>query len=85
MIIDLDAHQGIHVVTLITTNFYVGNGHERDMVGVSDVYIVDFYNAYIYPNDLAARRRIDVEVLDHRLSLLLLLTRLGETGAVHWR
>lgn len=37
MIIDLDAHQG--------------NGHERDHINRSDVFIVDAYNHNIYPGD----------------------------------
>lgn len=40
MIIDLDAHQG--------------NGHERDAIGDEDVYIVDFYNHKVYPQDYEA-------------------------------
>ena len=45
MIIDLDAHQG--------------NGHGRDFIGDEDTYIVDVYNADIYPNDGFAKRGID--------------------------
>jgi histone deacetylase 11 len=41
MIVDLDAHQG--------------NGHERDFIGDSDTYIIDFYNAGIYPGDIHAK------------------------------
>ena len=37
MVIDLDAHQG--------------NGHERDFLEDDDCYIIDFYNANIYPGD----------------------------------
>lgn len=37
MIVDLDAHQG--------------NGHERDHLQDEGVFIVDFYNHYIYPDD----------------------------------
>ncbi|XP_065684720.1 histone deacetylase 11 [Hydra vulgaris] len=43
MIIDLDAHQG--------------NGHERDFIDKS-VYIMDAYNAYIYPSDSSAEAAI---------------------------
>ncbi|XP_071512493.1 histone deacetylase 11-like isoform X1 [Panulirus ornatus] len=48
MIIDLDAHQG--------------NGHERDFMGRKDVYILDIYNKYIYPNDKYAKRAISRKV-----------------------
>ena len=44
MIVDLDAHQG--------------NGHERDFVDDKRVYILDAYNAGIYPMDFPARRAI---------------------------
>jgi len=46
MIIDLDAHQG--------------NGHARDFIGDKDVYVVDFFNADVYPHDEAAKRGIDL-------------------------
>uniref|UniRef100_A0A1B0AHJ5 Histone deacetylase 11 n=1 Tax=Glossina pallidipes TaxID=7398 RepID=A0A1B0AHJ5_GLOPL len=48
MIIDLDAHQG--------------NGHERDFLNNSNVYIMDMYNAYIYPKDEPAKLAIDCGV-----------------------
>ncbi|KAM0944748.1 putative histone deacetylase [Dioscorea sansibarensis] len=48
MIIDLDAHQG--------------NGHERDFSNDRRVYIMDMYNAAIYPLDFEARRYIDQKV-----------------------
>ena len=41
MIVDLDAHQG--------------NGHERDFLHDSKVYIFDCYNKWIYPNDKPAK------------------------------
>ncbi|XP_062127222.1 histone deacetylase 11 isoform X1 [Drosophila sulfurigaster albostrigata] len=44
MIIDLDAHQG--------------NGHERDFKNVDSVYILDMYNASIYPKDNEAKTSI---------------------------
>ncbi|KXJ10690.1 histone deacetylase 11 [Exaiptasia diaphana] len=44
MIIDLDAHQG--------------NGHELDFMNDQCVYIMDVYNAYIYPGAMRARRAI---------------------------
>lgn len=43
--IDLDAHQG--------------NGVARDAMDDRSVFILDMYNASIYPNDPDARRRID--------------------------
>lgn len=46
MIIDLDAHQG--------------NGHERDFMKDKDVFIIDFYNPDIFPNDEYAKDGIDV-------------------------
>ncbi|KAF3333431.1 histone deacetylase 2 isoform X1 [Carex littledalei] len=48
MIIDLDAHQG--------------NGHEKDFANDGRVYILDMYNAGIYPLDYEARRYIDQKV-----------------------
>ncbi|XP_073820375.1 histone deacetylase 11 [Musca autumnalis] len=51
MIIDLDAHQG--------------NGHERDFMDNSRVYIMDMYNYLIYPKDheakLAIRRAVELK------------------------
>lgn len=44
MIIDLDAHQG--------------NGHERDFLNDSSVYIMDMYNYQIYPKDVKAKAAI---------------------------
>lgn len=44
MIVDLDAHQG--------------NGHERDFKNVETVYILDMYNALIYPRDQEAKLSI---------------------------
>mmetsp|Transcript_28195 Transcript_28195/g.47239 ORF Transcript_28195/g.47239 Transcript_28195/m.47239 type:complete len:410 (+) Transcript_28195:61-1290(+) len=48
MIVDLDAHQG--------------NGHERDLMGDKDVYILDVYNSEVYPQDNAAKAAIDKKV-----------------------
>lgn len=48
MIVDFDAHQG--------------NGFGRDFIGDSDVFIVDAYNKDVYPNDIDAKRGIDVAV-----------------------
>lgn len=48
MIIDLDAHQG--------------NGHQRDFAKDENTFIVDAYNASIYPQDTPAKAGIDVAV-----------------------
>ncbi|EDW66498.1 histone deacetylase 11 isoform X1 [Drosophila virilis] len=44
MIVDLDAHQG--------------NGHERDFKNIEAVYILDMYNAFVYPKDHEAKLSI---------------------------
>lgn len=51
MIVDLDAHQG--------------NGHERDKLASKDkqIYIIDFYNPWIFPRDNYAKEAIDQEFL----------------------
>ncbi|XP_055697016.1 histone deacetylase 11 [Phlebotomus papatasi] len=50
MIVDLDAHQG--------------NGHERDFMDDDRVFILDMYNASIYPRDkeakVAIRRKVEL-------------------------
>ncbi|KAH8340582.1 hypothetical protein KR059_001667 [Drosophila kikkawai] len=53
MIVDLDAHQG--------------NGHERDFSNVAAVYILDMYNAFVYPRDHVAKEsiRCAVELRNH--------------------
>jgi len=48
MIVDLDAHQG--------------NGHGRDFLVDKDVCIVDAYNPYIYPGDIAAEQGINTRI-----------------------
>lgn len=48
LILDLDAHQG--------------NGYQIDFIDSPNVFIVDFYNHYIYPGDLAAKKAINVDV-----------------------
>ncbi len=48
MIVDLDAHQG--------------NGYEHDFINDEDAYIVDFYNYEVFPNDLEAKKAIDLKV-----------------------
>ncbi len=48
MIIDLDAHQG--------------NGPERDFMQDKNVFILDMYNAEIFPGDEAAKKGIALKV-----------------------
>ncbi|XP_037921147.1 histone deacetylase 11-like [Hermetia illucens] len=48
MIVDLDAHQG--------------NGHERDFMDDNRVFIMDMYNAMIYPKDHNAKLAIKCAV-----------------------
>ena len=48
MIVDLDAHQG--------------NGYEKDFLDDEQTFIVDFYNHYIFPNDIEAKRAISVDI-----------------------
>ncbi|XP_055903981.1 histone deacetylase 11 [Eupeodes corollae] len=48
MIVDLDAHQG--------------NGHERDFCNNNNVFILDMYNASIYPKDHVAKESIKCAV-----------------------
>jgi histone deacetylase 11 len=48
VIVDCDAHQG--------------NGHETDFLGDRNTFIIDVYNAEIYPNDRGAKRAIAVAV-----------------------
>ncbi len=48
MIVDLDAHQG--------------NGHETDFLADKQTFIVDAYNADIYPEDEDAKKAIDLAV-----------------------
>jgi len=48
MIIDLDAHQG--------------NGYARDFLDHENVFILDMYNRFIYPNDEFAKRGVDLKV-----------------------
>lgn len=49
--IDVDAHQG--------------NGNERAFMHRDDVLVLDIYNADIFPHDLEARRRIDIDLALH--------------------
>lgn len=48
MIIDLDAHQG--------------NGNEHVFRDDPNVHILDMYNKDVYPNDVLARERIDMDI-----------------------
>ena len=48
MIIDLDAHQG--------------NGYQRDYVLNHNIYIVDFYNHKIYPQDSEVKEAIAKDI-----------------------
>lgn len=50
LVIDLDAHQG--------------NGIERDKIehGDDDIFILDMYNGRAYPNDIIAKKSINVKV-----------------------
>ncbi|KAF9802869.1 hypothetical protein SFRURICE_015466 [Spodoptera frugiperda] len=41
---------------------FLGNGYERDFLGVPEVYIMDMYNKHIYPNDKEAKRAIRKKV-----------------------
>ncbi|KAH8417087.1 hypothetical protein KR222_002959 [Zaprionus bogoriensis] len=64
MIVDLDAHQG--------------NGHERDFKDAEAVYILDMYNAFIYPRDQEAKRSIRCGVeLRHMTGDLFYLRQLN--------
>ena len=38
---------------------FQGNGHERDFINISNVYIIDIYNGGIYPNDKIGKKRIN--------------------------
>ncbi|XP_031572592.1 histone deacetylase 11-like [Actinia tenebrosa] len=52
MIIDLDAHQG--------------NGHEADFMGDKQVYIMDVYNAHIYPGAMRVKSAVSRNIeLNH--------------------
>ena len=38
-------------------SIYQGNGHEADFDGDEQVYIIDVYNAFIYPGDTKVKSR----------------------------
>lgn len=66
MILDLDAHQG--------------NGHGRDFGDDPDVFIVDMYNSFIFPNDIHGMRGVDVDIhLKHMVDDEYYLAKLSDT------
>nr|XP_013803242.1 PREDICTED: histone deacetylase 11 isoform X2 [Apteryx mantelli mantelli] len=54
--------QGVSKATIIDLDAHQGNGHERDFMDDSRVYIMDAYNRYIYPGDGFAKRAIKRKV-----------------------
>ncbi|XP_072454355.1 histone deacetylase 11 isoform X7 [Notamacropus eugenii] len=54
--------EGISKATIIDLDAHQGNGHERDFMDDSRVYIVDIYNRNIYPGDGFAKRAIKRKV-----------------------
>ncbi|XP_048345962.1 LOW QUALITY PROTEIN: histone deacetylase 11 [Sphaerodactylus townsendi] len=50
--------EGVSKATIIDLDAHQGNGHERDFMEDSKVYIMDVYNRYIYPGDGFAKRAI---------------------------
>ncbi|XP_039627168.1 histone deacetylase 11 isoform X1 [Polypterus senegalus] len=50
--------EGISKATIVDLDAHQGNGHERDFMDDSRVYIMDVYNRYIYPGDGFAKRAI---------------------------
>ncbi|XP_010223219.1 PREDICTED: histone deacetylase 11 isoform X1 [Tinamus guttatus] len=54
--------QGVSKATIIDLDAHQGNGHERDFIDDSRVYIMDAYNRYIYPGDGFAKRAIKRKV-----------------------
>ncbi|XP_060094275.1 histone deacetylase 11 isoform X2 [Heteronotia binoei] len=50
--------EGVSKATIIDLDAHQGNGHERDFMEDSRVYIMDVYNRYIYPGDGFAKRAI---------------------------
>lgn len=43
-------------------NYFIlqGNGHERDFIGMPNVYVMDAYNSQIYPKDQFAKGGIQL-------------------------
>ena len=60
MIVDLDAHQG--------------NGYARDFMGDDRVYILDVYNADIYPHDTYAKGMPQIHSRGQRFCSLSIIT-----------
>ncbi|XP_019941959.2 histone deacetylase 11 [Paralichthys olivaceus] len=54
--------EGISRATIIDLDAHQGNGHERDFMDDSRVFIMDMYNRYIYPGDGFAKRAIKRKV-----------------------
>ncbi|XP_068939872.1 histone deacetylase 11 [Petaurus breviceps papuanus] len=54
--------EGVSKATIIDLDAHQGNGHERDFMDDSRVYIVDVYNRNIYPGDGFAKRAIKRKV-----------------------
>ncbi|XP_053545370.1 LOW QUALITY PROTEIN: histone deacetylase 11 [Bombina bombina] len=50
--------EGVTKATIIDLDAHQGNGHERDFLDDSRVYIMDVYNRYIYPGDTMAKKAI---------------------------
>ncbi|XP_027692895.1 histone deacetylase 11 [Vombatus ursinus] len=57
-----DRVEGVSKATIIDLDAHQGNGHERDFMDDSRVYIVDIYNRNIYPGDGFAKRAIKRKV-----------------------
>ncbi|XP_076972520.1 histone deacetylase 11 isoform X2 [Tamandua tetradactyla] len=57
--------EGISRATIVDLDAHQGNGHERDFMDDSRVYIMDVYNRHIYPGDRfakqAIRRKVELE------------------------
>ncbi|XP_053295793.1 histone deacetylase 11 isoform X2 [Pleuronectes platessa] len=54
--------EGISRATIIDLDAHQGNGHERDFMDDSRVFIMDVYNRNIYPRDGFAKRAIKRKV-----------------------
>ncbi|KAM4581805.1 histone deacetylase 11 isoform 2-T2 [Fundulus diaphanus] len=54
--------EGISRATIIDLDAHQGNGHERDFLDDSRVFIMDMYNHNIYPGDRFAKRAIKRKV-----------------------
>ncbi|XP_008408590.1 histone deacetylase 11 isoform X1 [Poecilia reticulata] len=54
--------EGISRATIIDLDAHQGNGHERDFLGDTRVFIMDMYNHNIYPGDGHAKRAIKRKV-----------------------